>query len=174
MLLFTAFSSSKLKKVNLNDHVSIKLPVEFLPMSDDDIARKYYTYRKPLAAFTNPERLADFSFNQSATPWRQKDLILLKDFYKASILKLYTKVDFIQENIVVVNKREFAVLEFTSQISEEDKNSPNFGKITRGYDYIQYTVEKGKVLIFHFSCPFQIRENWQATAKSIMMTAKVK
>jgi len=173
-LFFISAFSPKLKKVKLNENVSIRLPEDFLPMTDDDIARKYYTYRKPLAAFTNPEQVANFSFNQSVTPWRQKDIILLKDFYKASVMKLYTKVDFVQENIVSINKRDFAVLEFTSQVSDEDKNSPNFGKVTRGYDYIQYTVEKGKVLIFHFSCPFQMKENWSAKAKEIMMTVKIK
>ena len=171
---FLNFKSEKLKKIKLNDQVSIKLPENFLPMSDDDIARKYYTYRKPIAAFTNPERQVDFSFNQSVTPWRQKDLGLLKDFYKASIVKLYTKVDFVQEKIVTINKRDFAVLEFISQITEEDKNSPNYGKTIRGYDYIQYSVEKGKVLIFHFSCPVMIKDNWQETAKTIMGTVKVK
>jgi hypothetical protein len=172
--IIVAFQTEKLKKVQLTKTISVALPESFRLMNDDEIARKYYTYRKPVASFTNPELTADFSFNESATPWRKEDIQLLKNMYQASITKLYTKVEFIQQDVKVINERNFAVFEFVSEIREENKESMNYGKVTRGYEYIQYTVENNKVLIFHFSCPLQIKDKWQSVAAAVMKTVKIK
>jgi hypothetical protein len=172
--LLLNFQPVKLKKVDLTEKVSVSLPLDFQVMTDEDIVRKYFSSRKPVAAFTQPDRTADFSFNENATPWQKQDLNLLRDFYRSGIRRLYTKVEFFQENIRTIGKREFAVFEFVAEVREDDKISPEFGKTTRTYEYIQYTIENRKVLIFHFSCPARLQPQWRSVAKEIMQTIKVK
>ena len=172
--LVCGFQEEKLKKVQLSKAVATSLPESLRAMTDDEIARRFYTYRKPLASFTTTDLTVNFSFNEAVTPWRKEDTELLRNMYRASIPQLYSKVDFMQQDIKTINNRSFAVFEFTSEIREENKESMNYGKVTRGYDYIQYTVENGKVLIFHFSCPFLLKDKWQATARAIMQTVRIK
>ncbi|MBC8109600.1 MAG: hypothetical protein H7Y04_00920 [Verrucomicrobia bacterium] len=171
---FQGFTQTKLKKVQLSKTISIALPEDFTPMTDDEIARKYFTFRKPAASFSDPQRLADFSFNENRTPWRKEDIALLQKFYKASYQQLYTKIDFIQEKIVVINKRSFVLFEFVAEVKDEETESMNFGKVTRTYEFIQYTVENEKVQIYHFSCPYQLMKNWQNVAASFMQSVKIK
>lgn len=49
-----AFAAPKLKKVNITKEISIKLPKDFGPMTDDDIAREYPATTKPLAVLPAP------------------------------------------------------------------------------------------------------------------------
>jgi hypothetical protein len=173
ILLLTAGVPVKLKKVELTKQVSVRLPEDFHAMNDDELARKFYAYRKPQAAFSSPDQQADFSYNVGNTPWRQKDIALLRDFYRSSIPRLYTKVAFTQDQVQTIADRQFAVFEFVAEVGEDNENSLDYGRSTWVYSYIQYTVEKGKVQIFHFTCPARFRQNWQETAKEIMQTIRI-
>ena len=168
-----AFSKDKLVKVKLTKEITVRLPADFVPMTDDDLANKYFTYRKPTAMYTNPDRLVDFGLNITETRWRQSDLALLQQFYKSGIAKMYTKVNFIQDTITTINKRDYVVFEFVSELVDEDPNSMRKGSITKQYSYLQYTVKDHQVHVFNFTCPSQIRSKWQETAKEIMHTIKI-
>lgn len=162
----------KLKKTKLTDSITISLPEDFHPMTDDEIAAKYFVSRKPTASFSSADRVADFSFNQTLTPGRQQDLAMLKDFFKSSIRSNFTKVEFIQESVIAINERDFAVLEYTAELRDDDPNSANKG-VTRQYSYILYTTVRNKIQVLAFNCPAQIKERWQPIAKAIMNTIKV-
>ncbi len=167
-----AMVKEKMVKVKLTKDIIVHLPADFVPMTDDDLANKYFTYRKPTVMYTNPDRVVDFGLNITETRWRQSDLPLLQQFYKSGIGKMYTKVNFIQDTIVNINKRDYVVFEFVSELADEDANAVQRGT-TKQYSYIQYTVKENRVHVFNFTCPSQIRSKWQDTAREIMKTIKI-
>jgi hypothetical protein len=123
--------------------------------------------------YTNPDRVVDFGFNQTQTRWRHEDLPLLQKFYKSSIVSLYSKVNFIQETTATVNKRNFVVFEFISELVDEDQNSLKKGSVVKQYSYMQYTIENNKVLVFNFTCPANLKKEWQEIARQVMATVKI-
>ena len=173
LLLSVAFQDApKLKKVKLTDRVTVSLPQDFQPMTDDEIAARYFVPRKPTASYTGTDKVADFTLNQTRTPGRMQDLPLLKDFFKSGILSSYTKVNFLQEGVVKINERDFAVLEFTAELRDDDKNSANRG-VTRQYSYLLYTILAAKVNVLAFNCPVQVQARWQPVAKTVMNSVRI-
>lgn len=174
-LINSRIDGPKLVKTQVAEGIYVSLPQDFVPMTDDDIALKYLPFRKPVAMYTNPERVVDFGFNISNSKWRDSDLEIAKGFYKGSIAGMYSKVTFVQDGTIQkINKRDFAVFEFVSEVIDDDPNSMHKGSVTKQYSYIQYTLKGGKALVFNFTCPVKLKERWQTTAKSIMQSVKVK
>jgi hypothetical protein len=162
----------KLSRVKLNDHVSMMLPRDFKPMTDDQIAERYFTYRKPVAMYTNPEGDVDFGLNMTATQWKAEDLEILQRFYKSSINKMYTEVKFEREAIEQINGKKFIVFEF-SAVVRPDKNESMQLKARSSYTHIQYTVHNEKVYVFNFTSPYLQRAKWKNTATEMMKTIKI-
>src|SRR5580698_1853640 len=67
-------SPPKLLKTNLSNGITILLPEQLKPMTPEDIALRFPSVRAPLGAFTNDDRLVDFSANISATQWPDNNL----------------------------------------------------------------------------------------------------
>jgi hypothetical protein len=148
------------------------LPRDFKPMTDDQIAERYFTYRKPVAMYTNPEGDVDFGLNVTATQWKAEDLDILQRFYKSSINKMYTEVKFEREGIEQINGKKFIVFEF-SAVVRPDKNEAMQLKARSSYTHIQYTVHNEKVYVFNFTSPYLQRAKWKNTAAEMMKTIKI-
>jgi hypothetical protein len=86
---------------------------------------------------------------------------------------MYTNINFIQDTISTINKRDFVVFEFVSELKDDESNSLQRGSIVKQYSYMQYTVIDSRVHVFNFTCPSQIRPKWQSTAHEIMQTIKI-
>lgn len=168
LALFVAADTKKLVKTQITKQISMSLAKEMYPMTDDDIARKYPSARRPVAMYTDPTRQVDLGVNVSTSRWRESDIEMLQKFYKSSIMNLYNKVDISREGIEEINKRKFAVFEFTSEVTEENK-AP-----IRKYTYIQYTVAGNQTLVFNFTCDVSQKNEWRETAQAMMQTVKIK
>ncbi len=163
----------KLVKTKITENIIVMLPKSFFEMTPSDIAQRYPSVRKPIGAYTNEERLVDFSVNVSATQWRSGDVKIAKDFFKASIINLYDRVDIINEEIKTIGDRQFIVFEFDSRINGDQRALGNAEPI-RGYSYVQYLIVKGKTIVFSFNCPAQRKELWQETARKVMNSVNIK
>ncbi|PRY10388.1 hypothetical protein CLV24_114117 [Pontibacter ummariensis] len=174
LILFagTAFVQPKLKKVNLSKEISIALPKDFSAMSDDDIAREYPATTRPLAAYTGPNGQIDFSVTQKPAQFRAQDLNMLREFYKASLLEKFTKVDFIRDEVTEIKGQDFIVFEFVSSVADE-RGASNLGPVNK-YSIVQYTIKDGKMLIFTMHVPYMLRNEWQEPAREIMSSVKLK
>lgn len=155
--------AQKLSRRKISEGITVSLPKDFLIMSDDDIALKYPSSKKPLAMYTSLDRNVDFGLNVSKAKWPGQDLNLLKGVYRATILELYPKVDIINEEVKTVNKKDFIVFEFNSQFESQRK-----------YTYLMYALVKDKVYLFNFTCPQPLKDKWQPTAHSIMNSIKMR
>jgi hypothetical protein len=171
-LVLSSLTVSKWVKSNLPNGVTVTVPEELAPMTPEDIALRFPSVRAPLGAFTNQERLIDFSVNISATNWPDGDAELARKFFKASLQNLYDRLDMIKEGTQVIKKKKYIFFEFESRISG-DRRVQGLGEPIVKYVYIQYLVLKDKTLVFTFSCPKDRREEWQGQAHEIMNRIRV-
>jgi hypothetical protein len=170
LAIFTIFSVSaqpkpKLVTVRIDKVLSIRVPENFVPLNDDQIADKMITPRKPLLAYSNPSGTTDITVavgNSNKNPWKDNDLKLMAQFQKANIMQLFTNVSMIQEKLVKVKGQNFAQFEFISEVKEKGK-SP-----LRKYHHLRYTIRKGNMLIISFICPESEKALQESTAKEVM------
>lgn len=167
-----AFVPPKLKKVTISKNVTLSVPLNFIVMPDDGIAREYPAARKPLAVYTSPDGNVDISVNQRPSTFPDNDLATLQPFFKASIQRMFTQVNFLREERQKINGREYLVYEFVSTMADDRRNG-NLAPV-RKYTLIQYTFQKDQMLIFSFNAPVQLQKEWQETAQEIMASAVVK
>jgi hypothetical protein len=155
--------------VKVDKVLSIRVPENFLPLNDDQIADKMIASRKPLLAYSSPSGSSDITVavgNSNKNPWKDGDLKLMAEFQKANILQLFTNVNMIQEKMVKVKGQNFAVFEFISEVKEKGKPA------LKKYHHIRYTIRKGNVLIISFICPESERPVYESTAKDVMESVR--
>lgn len=166
-----AFSQTT-KKMEILKAITIEIPAEFNLMTDDEIAQKYPSYRKPLAVYSNAKKTVDIGVNYSINKWNNKNLTILKDMYKSTISSVFTSVDFIQEgNIKKINNRDFIVFEFVSMLSEE--NSLQKGASIQTYSYIAYTLYEKKIIIINFNAPGLEKNNFASVFEKVLNTVTI-
>ncbi|MBX2967268.1 MAG: hypothetical protein KF845_14075 [Cyclobacteriaceae bacterium] len=169
-----AFESSvKLVRTKVTPQISVLLPKDFRPMDDLDFGQRYPSVRKPIAAYTNPDRVVDFSINVSATQWPDANLEMAQKFFKAGLTNLFDNIEFASEGIHEVNGKRFIFFEFESRVRGNPMELSQREPVLN-YTYIQYLVEPGSTLVFSFNCPRRIRHDWQETAGKMMTGIKIK
>ncbi|MDX1628674.1 MAG: hypothetical protein R3345_08240 [Fulvivirga sp.] len=169
LFVFFQLGAQDLQKTKIGEDITVMLPESFFPMSNSDLAQRYPSVRKPIGAFTTSSRMVDFSVKISATRWRDTDKEIARDFFKASLINMYDRIEFLKEEIKTINKKDFIVFEFESRIHGDEHLDP-----VRKYVYIQYLLINGKTIVFTFNCPIQMKEEWQKTVEEIMESVKVK
>ncbi len=173
VLLFLLFLNPSLVKTKVADGITVSIPTTMFPMTPDDMAQRFPSARAPLGAYTNEDRVVDFSVNISATQWPDANADMAKEFFKASLFNLYDKVDLISEGTQVLHKKKFFFFEFDSRISGDRRKEGMESPVLK-YTYIQYYVERKRTLVFTFSCPKDLKEEWQSTAREMMKTVRVR
>ncbi len=166
-----AMAPSRWVKTHLPAGVTVTVPELLTPMTPEDIAQRFPSVRAPLGAFTNADRLADFSVNISATTWPDANVELAQKFFKASLQNLYDRVDMIGEGVQTIHKKKFVYFEFESRISGERRQGLQDPVLK--YTYIQYLVQKDRTLVFTFSCPKDLQQEWQPLAREMMKKIRV-
>jgi len=172
LILLCSFDKPKLVKTKLADNIYASIPSTFKKLSDEEALRKYYSYRIPVAVFTSEDEQADFTINYTGSKFSASDLEIMKDFYKSSLMSLYTNIEFSQELVKTVGDRKFIVFEFVSEVKAE-RNSINTQAPVKKYTWIQYTPHKEVLLVFTFSCPIFQKKDWQSAASQMMGSIKI-
>lgn len=167
-----AFAGPKLKKITVGKNITLGVPEGFAALPDDGIAAKFPSPRKPLAVFSNPSGRVDLSVQQKPSTFSNRDYALLLKIYKASIQNMYGKVQFLQEDIRTVNKRDFVVLEFVSTVADSRRGG-NLAPI-RKYQFVQYAIEGDQLYVFTFTAPADEQPQWQPTAQAVMSSIVMK
>ncbi|MEM7550607.1 MAG: hypothetical protein AAF363_13075 [Bacteroidota bacterium] len=168
--------SEKLVKQKIQDAentFTFSIPEDFIAMSEADRQQKLQSYRKSVAAYSSYDRQTDFGVNRAFSRFPGNDIELLSQFYKSSIYNLYTKVEMINEEIKEINGRKFAVFEFNSYVSDEEKTFGSAEVIAK-YVYVQYTVVDDNTIVCNFQCPLYFKDKWQETASEMMNSISIK
>ncbi|SNR85428.1 MULTISPECIES: hypothetical protein [Hymenobacter] len=167
-----AFAGPKLKKTVVSKNITVGVPDGFQPLPDDGIAAKYPAPRKPLAVFSSPNGRVDLSVAQKPTTFSNRDYSLLVKIYKASIQNMYSKVEFLKEDIRTVNKRDYVMLEFVSTVTDNRRNA-TLAPI-RKYQLVQYSIEGDQLYVFTFVAPAEEQAQWQPVAQAVMASLVMK
>lgn len=172
-LLLVSFDQPKLVKVKVSDDITISVPKEWRPMDELDFTQRYPSVRAPIAAFTNPERTADFSVNISATRWPDANLKIASQFFRSSLSHLFDRVTMLEEGIREVNGKSFIFFRFESRVNG-NKNQLGNADPVLGYSYVQYLIQPNRTLVFSFNCGRRDRPSWEKAADAMMNNIKVK
>ena len=175
VLALTCLSAEKPKlvKTKIGDDITVLIPAGWRPMDGMDFGERYPSIRAPLGAFTNDERLIDFSVNISATQWPDKDMAIAQKFFKSSLINMFDKVEMIKEGIQDIHGRKFVYFEFTSRLNGNRREEGQTDPVLR-YSYVQYLLGSDRTLVFSFNCPKRLQQEWQETAREMMSEIKVK
>ena len=172
-LALTAFGPKpKLTNVTLGSGLTVGVPATFMPLPDDGIAVKYPSPRKPLAVYSNPSGRVDYSVAVRPTTFESMDYAVLLKIYKSSIQRLYTKVEFLKEDIRTVNGRDFIYFEFVSTVSDAGR-ARQLAPIKR-YQAVQYAIQGQQLYVFTFVAPAEEQAQWQPTAQAVMNAIALK
>lgn len=163
----------KLTTVKLASGLSVGVPVGFAALPDDGIAAKYPSPRKPLAVYSNPSGRVDFSVAQRPTMFLSSDYAVLLKIYKASIQRLYSKVEFLTEDIRTVNGRDFVSFEFVSTLGDNRMGKSQLAPIRR-YQAVQYAIKDDLLYVFTFVAPAEEQAQWRPTAQAVMSAIALK
>jgi hypothetical protein len=163
----------KLVKTKVGEDITVMIPEGWRPMDGMDFNERYPSVRAPLGAFTNEERLIDFSVNISATQWPDKDLAIAQKFFKSSLINMFDKVEIIKEGTQEINGKNFIFFEFNSRVNGNKREEGQSDPVLR-YSYVQYLLGPSRTLVFSFSCPKRLQQDWQETAREMMKGVKVK
>lgn len=173
LLFFLPLEGHKLVKTKVTDDITVSIPTELMPMTPEDIAQRHPSVRAPLGAFTDENRVIDFSVKTSATQWPDVDLEMSQKFFKSGIYNLYDRVTMIDEGTRVIHKKDYIFFEFESRINGDRRDMGNSDAIQK-YTYILYLVERARTLVISFSCPQQMQGEWQETARAMMNSVRIK
>ena len=167
LMMLSAFQAvEEFVKTEIYEGVTVKLPKSFRPMSEAVLRRNYLSARPPLAAYTGEDGQVSFGMNTSNTQWQAKDLQMLQNFYRASILELYDEVKFIQDSLATIEGKPFAIFEFVGTVRGEEGVLTSQAPL-KNYVYVQYTVYKEKTYVFDFTSPARQQSQWQNTAQRL-------
>jgi hypothetical protein len=172
-MILLGFDQPKLVKTRVADGITVSIPQGWRPMDGLDFTDRYPSVRAPLAAFTNEERLVDFSINISATRWPDTNLSMAQQFFRASIMNMFDKVDMLNEGTYQLHGKKFIYFEFESRINGNRSGEGLRDPVSK-YTYLQYLVESGRTLVFSFNSPKRERQNWETTAHAVMKSVRVK
>lgn len=172
VVFLMGFDQPKLVKTKVAEGITVLIPQGWRPMDGLDFTERYPSVRAPLAAYTNNERMADFSVNISATRWPDADLPLALKFFKASISSMFDRVEMISEGIYQVNGKKFIYFEFESRVHGNRAKEGLTDPILK-YSYLQYYIEPSRTLVFAFNCARRERAYWQNSAHAIMKSVKI-
>jgi hypothetical protein len=172
-LILMGFDQPKLVKMKLEDGTRISIPEGWRPMDDADFRDRYPSVRAPIAAFTDDQRVVDFSVNISATRWPDTNHALAKQFFKASLMNMFDKVTMIDEGVRELHGKKFIYFEFESRINGNRQKEGEQNPVVK-YTYQQYYLTPGRTLVFSFNSPQRLKEEWHVAAKEMMMAIRVK
>jgi len=173
LILLPALFSFKLVKTKVADGITASLPAELYPMTPEDMAQRFPSVRAPLGAYSDQDRVVNFSVNISATSWPDGDVELAQKFFKAGLNNLYDRLEIISEGTHLLHKKKFIFFEFDSR-TNGDRRREGFQDPILRYTYIMYYVQPGRTLVFTFSCPKDLKADWQETAHGIMKSVHVR
>ena len=168
-----AHAQSKLAKQRIGKDIEVKVPVAFTQFTPSEVVGRYLSNSTPLAVYGDEQRTVDFSISSNDTRWKAADAVILKDFYKSTILSQYTKVTFEQEGLKEINGQQFIVFEFQSALTDDKPNIIGQVPVIRKYTYLLYALKDGKQYVFNFNSPAQDRERWKSTAAKMMQSIKL-
>lgn len=166
---------AKFTKVKPTENITLRLPEDFSPLTEQEMQDRYASSRRPIVFYGSYDRNAELSINTSSSSWASFDLPLAKDFYKASLSALYTDIDWMRDEMVEVDGRQYAVFEFIGTVADpEEEQVVRRQKPISKYIMVAYTIVNHKAVVISFTAPSLLAQQWQPTAQEILEGIQLK
>lgn len=168
-IIFSSLPAGELTKVAVTEEISMMVPSDFRLMTDDEVASRYFSTKRPLAIYTDQSVIVDLGVNKSVTEWSPEDLQIMVSFQKSNIYNFYDEIEMISEGIKEVNGRDAAYFEFVSTIKPDNSQQTfRVQSAVKKYTYIQYMIVGEHSWVFNFTSPVQLQKEWQPQLAAIM------
>ncbi len=157
-----------LVRTELDKTISISVPEGFKRLTGAQAQARSLSFREPLGVFVDVNGDADLVVNTANAFFDAKDIEIMRDFYRANIRSLYTKVQFTKDAIETVSGKRGLVFEFTAEVA--DRSTP---KPIRKYICAHYGLRKRRVVVATFSSEEKTRVKWAKTAQAALASLKI-
>lgn len=162
-LLFVenAFAQEALRKVRfLNDRVEIHVPKDLTAMTDEMWSMKYRRAR-PTLALSDTNARVNLIADLTASAATEDQIRMFKALHLAQLQKSRPDMELLGQGVKVVDGRKIGYIKFLSQAVDQ-----------KVFNYMFFTVHKGKLLLFTFNCIQSLQKNWEKTADYIVTSVK--
>jgi hypothetical protein len=146
----------------LDGKVRLLMPTDFAPMSAEMLKFKYPRDRPPTFVLTNDSASVNIAFNHTSSRARTAELPKVHDYFRKTDPVLMPAVEWIRDEIVSINGRDFIIREFRSHAVDTDV-----------HNIMAITSLDGRILIIGFNTVVELEEEWLPAGKKIIESIEV-
>lgn len=151
------------KTVILEGYISISLPEELTPMSEEDKSARFRQEKMPIFALCNEYSDVFIAMNKPTESANEDAIPKYLDYYTGVFGTFYASAEVLKSEIKTVNGKQVGCIEFTAM--------DIFGE---AYHCFFFTNLEGKLLTFDFVCPKEEMADWMPIALKIVESLEVK
>lgn len=141
----------------LDGKVRLLTPTDFAPMSAEMLKLKYPRERPPSFVLTNDSASVNIAFSHTSSRAGAADLPKVHDYFHQTDATLMPSVEWIRDEIVSINGRDFIIREFRSHAVDTDV-----------HNIMAITSLEGRILIIAFNTVQGLEEEWLPAGKKII------
>ena len=150
-------------KALLGNKIELKIPKDFVIMSDDMAKLKYPPGRRPTLVYTNEAGTISVALNLTSDRATQAQLPAIKENLLHTYRHQYMGAREKWDDMKVMNGRKVGFIEFSTPGAE-----------TGVYNLIFFTDVHGQLLLCTVNCTDKNIEQWKLAAKEMMTSLKAK
>ena len=150
-------------KLLLNDKVELKIPKDFQIMSEEMMALKYPSERRPTLIYTDESGGINVALNLTANKANQDMIPAYHNNFMNAFKNLYPSADWKDNGIKEINGKQLGYLEFVTPAID-----------TEIYNLMFFTDMDGQLLLCTFNCTVKSMDDWTPVAHEIMNSLKTK
>lgn len=147
----------------LNDRVSIKLPKDFVIMSEEMMRVKYPSERRPTLVFTNESGGINVALNHTQNKATQAMIGDHQQVVHSTFKALYPSAEWYGEGVREINGRKMGMVELVTPAID-----------TRIYNLIFFTDLDGRLLMGTINCTEKSIAEWKPIAHEVLGSVVVK
>ncbi|WP_187768170.1 hypothetical protein [Paenibacillus sp. PL91] len=141
---------------------TIRIPEQFVIMSDDMKQIKYPTGNAPKEVFTNEEGNINVALSETGSPLKEEELEAFKDQMVATYQPIAT--EWMEDGIADINGKKAGYLSFVVTVEGDNASV---------YNYMVFTVVDDQLIIVSFNCLQEQLDEWKATGDEIIQSFKI-
>jgi hypothetical protein len=147
----------------LDGKVSLLIPQNFKPMSEEMLTTKYPSERRPTLVYTNEPGSVNLALNHTRNRMPASQLAAFHKSMEGNLKRLYPSAEWFRSEVRKIHGREFFIMELrTPAIDTEVRN------IMLG------TSLDDRLLLISFNVTKELEREWLATASRIIESVEVK
>jgi hypothetical protein len=150
-------------RVVLDGRVTLLLPVDFAPMSQEMMKLKYPAERRPAVVYTNERGTVNIALSHTSDRMPPDEVPSFHKSLEATFKRLYPSAQWFQSDVVTMNERTWFLLELRTPAIDTDVRNIMMG-----------TSVDGRLLLISFNVTSELEEEWLDTGRAVIRSVVVK